>query len=273
VSLAPFIEKSDTTLIELEVPEDRIDALAFTPGTNISIHAYYGPGREGVPGSHGFLEDDPQHEVQGPHGFLVEEPRGYTNRPHFHSVDQFNVILPNAGTWFMRQDVDRVLVQYTDAFTTYGPFGSHGPDPLRFFTFRGAPAKVTGYMPGDRDKLVVRGMRRHAEPIGRQLGQVPASGTVEVTQIIEQEADGLQALLLSVGPDTKVPQVPEVDGSPGQFFCVLTGSVRCDAKEYGSESMGWRATSTAAPASVAGREGCDLLVLQLPVPTISQAVD
>lgn len=69
----------------------------------------------------------------------------------------------------------QVLVQYTDAFTTYGPFGSHGPDPLRFYV-PGAPGKVTGYMPGDRDKLVVRGMRRHAEPIGRPLGQVPLLG-------------------------------------------------------------------------------------------------
>jgi hypothetical protein len=197
-------------------------------------------------------------------GFMVEMPAPCINRAHFHDVDQFQIFLPNAGTWYQRHDVKQLTVFYADAGVVYGPFGSHGPDPMRFLTLRPVPSQVTGFMPGARVLRVQRGHRNAECPV--ELPDVPPTGAVRERELIAPEPDGLACRLLAVGPDTSFELPDAAPTSAGRYVFVGSGSLD-DGTAAGPLSLAWLPPGTAIAAPRAGHEGAAILVCDFPAPT------
>src|SRR5262245_15707940 len=78
------------------------------------------------------------HALPGPQAFLVRFPADSRGGAHFHPVDQFQIFYGSDGSWFKNQEITsgEIMLHYADAYVTYGPFGTKGPEPLEFFTLR-----------------------------------------------------------------------------------------------------------------------------------------
>jgi hypothetical protein len=205
---------------------------------------------------------------RGPQGFLTS----VTNRTipsHNHAVDQFQVMFGNEGAVYQRHAIAPLLLHYADAFSTYGPI--FGADPsLRFFTLRPRMDKTMNVMPEDKANVPYFGRRqKHLEldPV-----PLPAAGEVEVTTLIEVEADGLEALSIVGGPDASFKVAP-AEHTRGQYVCVTNGTVDWDGRTFGEYSLGWQAPSDEPAELHAGPEGCRVLVLRFPSPATNAEIE
>ena len=203
-------------------------------------------------------------EAASPEGFLVESfPPNSSLGAHFHDVDQFQVFFPSEGAWYQRSSIVRTMVHYADAYTTYGPFGS-GADDLSFYTLRAQPAKVSAHMPGSRDKLVEGGLRRNMHT------EVPEPDGVESPTgagrpLFLGENDAMGAFLIRAEPQGTVP-CPSSAGTGGQYYVVLSGSIRWGDLDLGPESVGWVDADAPSPSlQVVGDSIAEVLVLQFPI--------
>jgi hypothetical protein len=206
--------------------------------------------------------------LPGPQGFLVEVVPPHTSvGAHFHSTDQFQVFFPSEGAWYQRHPIDDVLVHYTDAYTTYGPFGS-GAIPMCFYTLRPVASTVTGYMPGSRDRLPYRGQRNTTVDVRSHLRQPRSAGESHIETLIEPHDDGLAAYLLTAGPSAVASPPSPPARSAGQYLALLTGRIRHNDEWLVERSLGWSwPTSQPAQLEADPDSGFELLILQLPVPT------
>src|SRR5258706_10638781 len=95
----------------------------------------------------------------GPQIYVNEVDPGVELAAHFHKVDQFQVFFGGPGATFGRHDIGEVMVHFTDAYATYGPFRA-GPDAaLSYATIRARSTNFGGVMPGARAELLYRGRR------------------------------------------------------------------------------------------------------------------
>jgi len=199
--------------------------------------------------------------VPGPEAFLVDLPPGMRAAAHFHPVDQFQVFFGAPGARYQRHPIGPLLVHYSDAFTTYGPF-STAAEPARLWTLRPEASAFTAYMPEDRARLTRRGTRtRHVdvEPSAATALDVGATAT---TYVWPPEADGLAVALLRAGPGGVVDG-PASAGA--QYYCVLDGTVLHDGRPYSRRSLGWSGPGQAGPTLAAGPDdGFAVLLLQFP---------
>jgi hypothetical protein len=200
----------------------------------------------------------------GPQGFLVDlyPPHGRTGA-HFHDVDQFQVFMGAPGAWYQRTPLDGPHLHYSDAYTTYGPFGT-GSVPMSFFTLRPRAASQTRYMPRERAHLVPGGARRNLSVdlvpfLNRSVG--PGESTAVV--LIEPDVGGLAAHLLIAGNGGALPAVGSTP-SGGRYYCVLRGGVIHDGVSYGTMSLGWNEPTAGFGELRADESGCAVLVLQYP---------
>lgn len=200
-------------------------------------------------------------EGVGPEAYLVEVPSPSETAAHFHDVDQFQVFFGGNGAWYQRHDIGNFTLHYSDAYTTYGPFGCRGAEPLRYFTLRQFAARLAGFPPGDRPTRA--GRRRNIEA-DVPAGVAVPEGRIDERTVIAEEPDGLAAELLSAGPKTQFT-VPSPDQeNAGAYCCVLGGSVRVGDSTYGPQSLAWLEPHLPSPAFVAGGSGVQLLRLQFP---------
>ncbi len=205
--------------------------------------------------------------LPGPQAFLVEKyPPNSTTEAHFHSTDQFQIFLPGSGTWYLRHNVTAPMLHYSDAYTTYGPFGS-GETPLQLYTLRRQASEITGFMPKDRDKLVRRGRRNIHVDLGPALIRVAEPGDATNITLIEQHDDALAAFLVIADKDADSTWLPEAEGRrAAQYFCVLDGQLDHDGRTFGKHSLGWREPDTPPlECKPSGPLGFKLLVMQFPV--------
>jgi hypothetical protein len=191
-----------------------------------------------------------------------EMPAPCHHDAHFHAVDQFQLFLPGAGTWFQRHDVAALTVHYTDAYVVYGPFGAKGPEPLRFFTLRARSVSLTGYLPDDRELLVRRGRRNRSQEVDLSDG-APAGCSV----VIAPEPDGLAAYLLKAAPGEQVVSPEPAAGSAGEFLVVAKGSAVVDGRRLASRSVVWHDPGEPCAVVTGDDGGCVVLALQFPAPT------
>lgn len=194
------------------------------------------PGATGqVPVSYYF---EPDATAGGPEAYLVELAPNMTTGTHFHEVDQWQVFFPSDGASYQRQDIDSIMLHYTDAFTPYGPFSSGGRDSLQFFTLRAKGSSMHAPMPEERAQLVSRDADRRRHRIFRLYGDVLWSGSQADALVSEicKEADGLEAQIVRLLPGTGVRLLCP----PGQFCLVgLAGQAEVNGDIVQEMGIGW----------------------------------
>ena len=135
---------------------------------------------------------------------------------------------------------------------------------MRFLTLRPIPSRVTGFMPGARDKLVRGGHRNFEWTV--DVIEAPG-GEVDQRDLIAPEADGLACRVLSIGPDTSF-ELPDAASprSAGRYVFVARGSL-ADGTTAGPPSLAWLPPGTSLAAPRSGHEGAVVVVLDFPAPT------
>ncbi len=204
--------------------------------------------------------------IDGPEAFFIEATINVEEAAHFHDVDQFQLFFGGTGSFFQRQPITAVTVQYADAFATYGPFGS-GEGGFQFYTLRGRASSMRAYMPKERDKMVQRGVRQKRMDLEPRLRR-PTPDVPTIETIWEEEPDGMAAYWM------EIPAGQSVDSPPargaGQYQCVIAGTVHVDGQELAPRSLGWVPgceTPLSARLQSADDTASKVLVLQLPHPT------
>jgi hypothetical protein len=205
--------------------------------------------------------DDPGDS--GPQAFLIDPlPPSSRLGAHFHSVDQFQIFFPANGAWYQRTPIDRILVHYADAYTTYGPFGS-GDDGLPVFTLRRGPSEVTGYMPADRHLLTRRGRRNVHVAVPPQ--PLPSAGWSR-EELLDPHSDGLAIGIVDIAPSASARISAATVAGGDRYLCVLAGRLRVGDREYGARSLCWeRSCAGDFEAHNTSGEVLRLLVMQFPL--------
>jgi hypothetical protein len=202
----------------------------------------------------------------GPQAFLVEVfPAQATAGAHFHDSNQFQIFYPAAGAYYKRHAIERPLLHYADAYSSYGPFGAR-EYPLAFYTLRQSAASLTAYMPRDRDRYGT--IRKRGRNITAEVlisGPVESPEAIEVETLIEAQDDGLAAYSVRGGPSATIT-LPSATRSGGQYLCVLSGLLVFQGKEYPARSLGWSPPDSCGGAVVAGESGVHALIMQFPRP-------
>lgn len=209
--------------------------------------------------------------LPGPQGFIVDAPPDTDVDAHWHPVDQFQIYEPTPGAWYHRREVTNLVLHYTDAFSTYGPFGSRGPGRLRFRTLRARATDLTGWMPQDRERMLRD--REKVARTSRRNYMIPLLPLLTGAQssdkgweaIHDPEPDGLAAYRRVVGP-ARTLDVPDLPAAAlGRFYCVLAGALWLGNERFPEQSLLWQDHQQELPILVADPEsGCDLLALQYP---------
>jgi hypothetical protein len=206
----------------------------------------------------------------GPQIYVNELDPGVELAAHFHKVDQYQVFFGGNGATFLRKQIPALMVHYTDAYSTYGPFRAASNRTLAYATIRAHSSKFGGVMPGARDMLPYRG-RRHTslEVEGWDLASLPQPGHVEVDQLLHDASDGLQVRLVRLGVRASTTLEPP-SSTAGRSYCVVAGTLDWRGRLMGERTIGWshsRAPSLELRASV---DGCSLLILDFPAPPTPQ---
>jgi hypothetical protein len=246
-----FVDPRTAPELRYEVPSDARSEVVIPAGQQVVLDQVFGLA----------LADGP-----GPQGFLVHLPPGSVNGAHFHPVDQFQVFFGSDGGWYQRNDVRDDLVHYTDAFSTYGPFGSRGPDGLEFYTLRAKSTTEVAYMPRERSRLVRRGMRNMHVSLASVTRTSCAAGESAVEVVAGPDADGLAIYLVCLGRDAVLPLQAAASRSAGQYVCVLRGCVSVDGQSYGRQAIAWTGPGEQLSVAASSEHGAEILILQFPQP-------
>lgn len=200
--------------------------------------------------------------LPGPQGFIVDSPPNSGVAAHWHPVNQFQLYVGAPGAWYQRTMIEKDLVlHFTDAYSTYGPFGAHGPGRFKYHVMRARASDTTGWMPDDRDKMPRRGRRNYLVPL--TLSSRVEHG--DWATIIEPEEDGLAAYRVLVGPTQGFEPPSIAVPAVGRFYCVLAGSLWLGEEEFPASSMLWQDRGQELPILVADSStGCDVLAVQFP---------
>src|ERR1700745_2484084 len=181
MTTAVFVDYARTTVRVQRQVTDADLTLSAPP----KAHDYFGRGNS---------RPDGPHPAGEPEGFLIEFPAHSRTGAHFHSCDQFQVFFPAAGAWYRSRPIERLVVHYVDAYTTYGPFGT-GAEPMAFYTLRARPSTITGFMPTARDRWVAGGKRRNITADVELMAPLATGRAVHTRDIIAAHDDGLAASL------------------------------------------------------------------------------
>jgi hypothetical protein len=179
-------------------------------------------------------------------------------------VNQFQLFYPSSGAWYQRRPLDEAMVlHYSDAYTTYGPFGT-GSEPLRFFTLRSSASTLTGFMPSARDQLMP-GQRRHVVAgFELQRNSDCVVGNERTRVVVPAQEDGLEAVVAYLGPEERLDVRSDWDHG-GQYICVLAGTLGGDGECFGPFALGFSKAEDDAPELWAGETGGVVLVLRFPI--------
>ena len=201
-----------------------------------------------------------------PMAFMVEQDPGSVTQAHFHQADQFQVVILGNGK-IGTQPVSAVSVQFTNAYTPYGPIQA-GPDGLGYFTLRRHWDPGARFMPQSRTELrgrnsAFRQVVTEAEPAlaDEALSALPR---VEIADVLRPESSGLAAWRYRLPPGIAVRGPDPADGG-GQYWLVLGGEIgEPDGNCLPRNSCAFLSPEEPALHPVAGRGGAELLVLQFP---------
>ena len=208
--------------------------------------------------------------VDGPQAYMNDLDPGIELAAHFHKVDQFQVFFGGAGARFRRHEIDPVLVHYTDAYATYGPFSSGAQGRLLYATMRAQHSNFGGVMPGARDELAYRGTRNLSWPVEDwELDRIGDGGT-RLRSVYGPDDDGLGCTLalIAAGDSTTFPIDRPIGG---RYYCVLAGEVVVGGAMYPERSLGWSGHDDPSLELLGGPEGASVLALDFPWPPTQES--
>ena len=207
-----------------------------------------------------FLSEEAPSGTRRGNGKLVEQGPDSTLPAHFHYVNQFQVVVSGSGK-IGRYQVRPVTVQYSGAYTAYGPLVA-GPDGLGYLVLRDAIIPGLALMPSEIAKLDRSTTRRFFMSSPIDLGS-PASDAVGETIVHGQEQDGLAASVYRLAAGARYRGRPPASGS-GQFHVVVSGTVVCDGREYDSLCCMFSRVDEDPLLLEAGPAGAKIVFMQFP---------
>ena len=214
---------------------------ASSNGTGFWLTTYLGANRYVV--ADGAL---PQPGAIYPMAFLVEQDPEAVVGAHYHQADQFQVVVGGNGR-LGTHDVAVGAVHFAGAWSAYGPLAAAG-DGLQYFTLRNGWDPGARYMASPENRATLRSMpRRHREMVGE----------------IEDSSDGLFSHRYGLSPGDVVTG-PAPSSGAGQFWLVLSGSIRRNDVSLGPRSCVFVYPSDPPFTAVAGAGGLQVLALQYP---------
>jgi hypothetical protein len=212
----------------------------------------------------------PDSDGPGPQAYINDLDPGVQLAAHFHKVDQYQVFFGKPGATYKHRSIPDVLLHYTDAYSTYGPFSS-GPDArLQYATLRAQSSNYGGVMPGAKDQLMRRGGLRNLT-VEVPLASTERGEAAAIRSVLEPAPDGLQAFTVSLPPGGTAT-VPASPRTSGRYFCVLSGELDVDGQLIGAHSLGWAPPACTGAQVRAGAAGCYLLVMDFPSPSTPETI-
>jgi hypothetical protein len=202
----------------------------------------------------------------GPQIYINELDPGIELAAHFHRVDQFQVFFGGNGATFLRKRISPVMVHYTDAHSTYGPFRAAGDHSLAYATIRAQSSNFGGVMPAARSLLPYRGRRNISVDVGEwEVESLPNAGDHEIADLLKGADDGLAVHLLRLGAGAQLEYEAPL-GTSGRSYCVLAGELLHGGRPFEQRSIGWSDPDASVLRLAAGPFGCSLLALSFPSP-------
>lgn len=181
-----------------------------------------------------------------PMAFLVEQDPGAVVGAHYHQADQFQVMVGGSGRLGIH-DVAASAIHFAGAWSPYGPVAA-GRDGLQYFTLRNGWDTGARYMEFPDNRAALRSMsRRHREAVGT----------------ITPAGDGLWTRCLDVAAGDCLAGSDPASGG-GQFWLVLAGSMRHDARTLSPRSCLFVHPEEAPLTAVAGADGLKAMAMQFP---------
>jgi hypothetical protein len=202
----------------------------------------------------------------GPQIYVNELDPGIELAAHFHRVDQFQVFFGGNGATFLRKEIPPVMVHYTDAHSTYGPFRAAPDHSLAYATIRAQSTNFGGVMPEARSLLPYRGRRNVSLEVREwEIEFLPNAGEYEIVDLLEGSDDGLAVHLLRLGAGAQLEYQAPL-GTSGRSYCVLAGELLQGGRRFEQKSIGWSDPKASALQLAAGPHGCSLLAMSFPFP-------
>jgi hypothetical protein len=228
-----------------EAPRSRVDEFQF------DRYLFFGQANVSGPGPQVYVNDiDPGVELAA----------------HFHKVDQFQVFWGSPGSIFRRHAISALMVHYTDAYSTYGPFAAGRDDSLTYATIRAQSTNFGGVMPGAREDLLYRGRRNVSVDVSNASeGDLAEAGDIHMDSVIDEEQDGLQAFLLRLGAGAQFDSSAPATTS-GRSYCVVAGALRVGDRAFEPRSLGWSEVGLPSLCLTGGPKGASVLVMDFPNP-------
>jgi len=195
--------------------------------------------------------------------FLVEQPPGSILPTHFHRQNQFQVIVSGSGM-IGRHPLRPVAVHYAGAYTGYGPLTA-GPEGLSYFTIRAVYERGANFLPNPQHPMV-KGPKRqvHCPPIDTlKPGRLVRLRGTLCHELLNGQTDNLRVTAYAVPPGGTLSLPPP--GGGGQFQLVLAGTASAGSTCLSRWECRYVHTAIAAPDLLAGDDGVQMLVLQMPV--------
>jgi hypothetical protein len=181
-----------------------------------------------------------------PMAFLVEQDPDAAVGAHYHQADQFQVIVGGSGR-LGTHGVAATAVHFAGAWSPYGPLTA-GDEGLQYFTLRNAWDPGARYMEFPDNRAALRALpRRHREAVGE----------------IAATSDGLWTRNCQVAAGEGV-NAPDPASGGGQFWLVLSGSLRHDGRTLPPPSCVFVHPEEGPLSAVAGADGLEAVAVQFP---------
>jgi hypothetical protein len=214
---------------------------ASSNGTGFWLTSYIGANRYTAG-----AETPPEPGTIYPMAFLVEQDPDAVVRAHYHQADQFQLIVGGSGR-LGRHDVAAPDVHFAAAWSPYGPLAA-GDAGLQYFTLRNGWDPGAHYMEFPDNRAVLRSVPRvHREAVGE----------------ITPTADGQWARRFHIAAGESVAAPDPADGA-GQFWLVLSGSLRHDDRTLPPRSCAFVYPNEEPLTAVAGPDGLEAMAMQFP---------
>lgn len=203
--------------------------------------------------------DDP---TLAPNIFLVEQPAHYEFPVHFHTQNQWQIFVGGHGR-IGTHTITPITVHYAGAYSGYGPLIS-GQDGIQYFTLRPAFDAGAQLLPEKRPLLRPGPKRQASSASCTQLpeSELRALEAPRADLLIARQTDEVEATLWRLPPDSAVTLPPPASG--GQFLFVLTGQTSLLGQTLIPWESAYRSADEGAVDLVAGVEGAEVLILQVP---------
>jgi hypothetical protein len=227
-------------------------SFSATPRSRVDIHGF----------DRNVFFGRPDFDGPGPQAYVNELDSGVELAAHFHKVDQYQVFFGSPGAVYKRRSVPPVLLHYTDAYSTYGPFGAGPANTFKYATLRARSSNYGGVMPGARSELIHRGGLRNLT-VEVAIEEPEPTPDASITPVIEPHPDGLASWLVVLGPDSGTNVRPSAQ-TAGRYTCVLSGDLIVEGKHFEPLSLGWNPPEDTGLAFTAGPHGCRALVMDFP---------